>query len=192
MTARPAVFLDRDGTLNRERGYLATAADLEVLPGVRDALRRLSSAGLVSVVVTNQSAVARGLLTEPELARIHALLHERLGRLPGAYLHCPHHPDFPGPYGRDCTCRKPQPGLVHLAAELLGVTLAGSFTVGDKARDLLLARGLPMRTVLVKSGAPWREAMDELERAACPPDHVADDVAAAADWILAQHRERRA
>lgn len=176
----PAVFLDRDGTLNRERGFVSTAEELELLPGVPEALRRLQAAGFVLVVVTNQSGIARGLYSEATLAHIHATLHARLQRRPRAYLHCPHHPDAAGPFGGGCTCRKPLAGLLHQALDLLPIRLEGSFLVGDSARDVAMARGLPIRTVLVASGKPLDSA--------CVADHRAADLAAATDWILAQRR----
>jgi D-glycero-D-manno-heptose 1,7-bisphosphate phosphatase len=182
---RPAVFLDRDGTLNRERGHVVDPAQLEVIPGAADAVQRLHAAGWPLVVVTNQSSIALGLLDEATLARVHAKLHAALGSLPWAYFHCPHHPDADpgGGYGGPCTCRKPQDGLLHQAAAVLGVSLAGSVVVGDSARDLLMARAHPMRRILVRSGKPWRDELAKLVAAGCPPDAVADDLAAAARLV---------
>jgi len=181
-----AAFLDRDGTLNRDVDFVRRVADLEVLPGVPAALGRLDAAGYRPVVLTNQSGIARGLFDEGELARIHAALHERLRRLPLAYLHCPHHPDGGHGYGGACTCRKPAPGLLHEARQLLGVTFAGSVLIGDSARDLLPARGLPITTIHVRSGKPFADERDKLRAAGFVPDHEADDLAAAVDWLLAR------
>lgn len=186
MNRRPAVFLDRDGTLHRERGFVRRPIDLDVFPGVVQALRRLRGAGFALVVLTNQSGVARGLYDEAMLARVHEELHERLQRLPRAYLHCPHLPEAAGPYGGECGCRKPAPGLLHTACELFDLRLRGSFVVGDSARDLLMARGLPVGKVLVRSGKPWEEELARLEEAGVGPVHVADDLAAAAAWIVAR------
>jgi D-glycero-D-manno-heptose 1,7-bisphosphate phosphatase len=149
-------------------------------------VERLAAAGFAPIVVTNQSAIARGLLTEGGLARIHGALHERLGRWPCGYLHCPHHPDQGGPYGGPCSCRKPRSGLLRQAAGLFGLRLDRSFCVGDSARDILMAKGLGVRAVLVRSGHPWRAELEQLDVAGLAPDHVADDVAAAASWILDQ------
>jgi D-glycero-D-manno-heptose 1,7-bisphosphate phosphatase len=181
-----AVFLDRDGTLNRERGFVTAPEQLEVLPGVVAALHALHAARYRIVVVTNQSGIARGLYGEADLARVHALLHERLDGLPAAYLHCPHHPEVAGSYGGACSCRKPEAGLLHQAKELLGVEWQGSALVGDSARDLLMARGLPLVTVQVRSGKPIAAEAEALRRAAFTPDHVADDLAGAAAWLLAR------
>lgn len=182
----PAVFLDRDGTLNRERSFVTDVSQLEVLPGVGTALARLQAAGFVLVVVTNQSGVARRLCSEAALARIHDALHERLHRRPRAYLHCPHHPDVGGPFGGACACRKPAAGLLHQARELLPIRFEGSFLVGDSARDVLMARGLPIHTVLVASGKPLDGQLARLDAEGFAADHRAADLAAATDWILAR------
>jgi D-glycero-D-manno-heptose 1,7-bisphosphate phosphatase len=179
-----AVFLDRDGTLNAEVGFVARPEQLVVLPGARRALQRLHDHGFRIVVVTNQSGIARGLYTERDLAAVHRRLHEELGGLPTAYLHCPHHPDAGGPYGGACGCRKPAPGLLHQAGELLGVAFAGSFLLGDSARDLLMARGLPLRTVHLHSGKPPDGELAALRAAGHEPDASAPDLERAADWIL--------
>ncbi|MBL8754960.1 MAG: HAD-IIIA family hydrolase [Planctomycetes bacterium] len=178
------VFLDRDGTLNHEVGFVTRPDQLQVIAGVRPALQRLHDAGHTLVVVTNQSGIARGLYDERTLAAIHARLHGELGELPLAYLHCPHHPDGGHGYGHDCTCRKPGAGLLHQARELLGLAFAGGTIVGDSARDLLMARGLPLRTVLVHSGKPVAAERAKLLQAGMVPDHEAADLAAAVDWIL--------
>jgi D,D-heptose 1,7-bisphosphate phosphatase len=181
-----AVFLDRDGTLNAEVGFVADPQALVVLPGVRHALERLVAAGLRPIVLTNQSGIARGLYREQDLARVHARLHAELGGLPWAYLHCPHHPDLLGPYGGACECRKPKPGLLHQARALLGIEFAGSFLIGDSARDLLPARGLPLTTIHVRSGKPAASELAALQAAGAAPAHQCSDLAAAVDWLLAQ------
>ncbi|MFY9345594.1 MAG: HAD-IIIA family hydrolase [Planctomycetota bacterium] len=181
---RRTVFLDRDGTLNREVGFVTRAADLVVLPGVVQALQRLRAAGYRLVVVTNQSGIARGLYSESDLAAVHERLHRELQGLPDAYLHCPHHPEGGHGFGGECACRKPGAGLLHQARELLGIDFAGGALVGDSARDLLMAKGLPLRTVLVHSGKPVAEQRAKLRTAAFVPDHEAADLAAAVDWLL--------
>ena len=184
-------FLDRDGTLNAEVDYLGDPRDLRVLPGVPAALRQLHDAGYRIVVVTNQSGIARGRFGEADLARIHAALHAALGELPLAYLHCPHLPEGSHGYGGDCPCRKPKPGLLHQARELLGVDFAGGVLVGDSARDLLMGRGLPLRTVLVHSGKDQATQRATLRDAGMAPDHEAADLAAAVAWLLADDRRSR-
>jgi len=178
------VFLDRDGTLNAEVGFVRSPAQLRVLPGVKAALQRLHAADHRLVVLTNQSGVARGLYTERDLARVHEALHHELAGLPWAYLHCPHHPDGDYGYGGTCSCRKPAAGLLHQARELLGVELAGSVLIGDSARDLLMARDLPITTVYVHSGKPAAQELATMATAGLAPDHEAEDLAAAVDWLL--------
>lgn len=181
-----AVFLDRDGTLNRERGFVTDVGELEVLPGVPQALGLLRRAGFRCIVLTNQSGIARGLYDEARLARVHEALQARVGHALDAILHCPHHPLAAGhPYGTECACRKPAPGLLHEAVRLYpALDLARSFLVGDSARDLLPAAGTPLRTILVRSGKPWEEHLAELRRRASPPAHVAEDLPGAVAWIL--------
>jgi D,D-heptose 1,7-bisphosphate phosphatase len=184
------VFLDRDGTLNREIGFFGSPDRLELLPGVRDALQRLHDDHFRLVITTNQSGIARGLYSEQDLARVHERLHELVGRLPLAYLHCPHHPDAEGgdpSYRRDCDCRKPKSGLLHQASTMLhdlGVTLEDSVVIGDSARDLMMADQLPMTKILVASGKPIELERQKLADAGCAPDHEAADLAAAVTWLL--------
>jgi D-glycero-D-manno-heptose 1,7-bisphosphate phosphatase len=178
---RPAVFLDRDGTLIREADYLADPEGVELVPGVPDALRRLRAGGLALVVVTNQSGIARGLYTERDYERVAARLDEILaaaGAPVDATYHCPHHPDFTGP----CDCRKPDLGMHRGAAALLGLDLARSWYVGDKPADVLPARAAGGRGILVRTGYGWRaEADGDVPEGVL----VVDDLAAAADRILA-------
>jgi D-glycero-D-manno-heptose 1,7-bisphosphate phosphatase len=183
---RRVVFLDRDGTLNREQGFVAEPAQLCVLPGAADALRALDAVGFSAVVLTNQSGIARGLYTEADLARVNERLHAELERIPLAYLHCPHHPegDPATGYAGGCDCRKPQGGLIDRAERLLGIEARGAFLVGDSARDLLMGQGRGLRTVLVRSGKPWREELARLHAARFDPDHVADHLRGAVAWIL--------
>ena len=150
MPGRPAVFLDRDGTLIEDRHYLRDPAGVQLLPGAAAAVRELNAAGLPAVVVTNQSGIARGLLTEAEYAATSARLAELLAaqgaRLEGQW-HCPHHPDLTGP----CECRKPGPLLYRQAAAALALDLARSWWVGDRPRDVQAARLFGGRGILVRS-----------------------------------------
>lgn len=141
--ARPGLIVDRDGTLVEERGYITVADDLVALPGVADALARARRAGVVIAVVTNQSAVGRGLLSEDELAT----LHEWLGPLGvDAVYHCPHLPDG------GCECRKPLPGLIHRAIEELDLDPARCAVVGDHLSDCLAGRAAGLPSMLVRTG----------------------------------------
>ncbi len=181
------MFLDRDGTLHRDCDFLARPEQLEIFPGVLSALQDLHDAGFPLVVLTNQSGIARGYFGEADLARIHARLHQELRGLPRAYFHCPHHPDLaPGPYGQECSCRKPKSGLLTQAAEVLNLQVPGSYLVGDSARDLLPGFGKQLRRILVQTGKPWQAELTRLQQAKQEPDFVAADLAAACRWILQQ------
>ena len=173
---RRAVFLDRDGTIIADADYLNRADQIRLLPGAAAALKRLREAGFLLVVVTNQSAIARGWLTEEELADIHAALDRLLaasGAAVDAYYHCPHLPDAPVKrYAVACRCRKPQPGLIERAALELGLDPRRCYAVGDSERDVEAGRRCGCRTVLLGAGA---------ETAA---DGVAPDLEQAADLIL--------
>lgn len=186
--ATPAVFLDRDGTMTEEVGYVNHPARLRLLPGTAEALRRLNQAAIPVVMVTNQSGVARGYFTEEVLAAVNGALFDQLKRvgahLDGAYS-CPHHPAEGAPLLRaDCECRKPKPGLLVRAAGDLDLDLARSWMVGDKPSDILAGHHAGARTVLVLTGYGLGEW--EYRRAGFPvqPDHVAQDLSGAVDWIM--------
>ena len=153
--ADPAVFLDRDGTLIDEVGYATRPEQIRILGGVAGALADLARAGYKLVVVTNQSAIARGLATEQDLERFHAALDRHLDLLGArldAYYTCPHHPDPGGDTARpdlavECDCRKPKPGLILRAAEDLDLDLAASWMVGDTWRDIAAGQAAGVRTI---------------------------------------------
>ena len=180
--ARPAVFVDRDGTLMVEREYLADPAGVALIDGAVDALIRLRAAGFAIVVVTNQSGIARGLYTEDDYHRVAARLQEVLERAhaaPDATYYCPHHPDETGP----CDCRKPATGMYERGARELGLDLRASWYVGDKVADVLPALTLGGRGILVRTGY----GADEEARVPAAVA-VVDDLAAAADAVLAADR----
>lgn len=178
---RPAVFVDRDGTLILERDYLADPGGVALVHGAVEALAALRDAGYALVVVTNQSGVARGLYTLADYHRVAARLDAVLleaGVPVDATYYCPHHPDHTGP----CDCRKPATGMYERAAAELGLDLKASWYVGDKVTDVLPAIALGGRGVLVRTGY----GAEEEEEA---PDGVpvVDDLAAAARLVLAEH-----
>ncbi len=187
---RPAVFLDRDGTINVDVNYLSRPEDLQFIPGAARAMARLRDGGYSLVVVTNQSAVARGLITEADLGEIHRELQRQLrdagAEVDGVY-YCPHHPEYGSPpYRQVCVCRKPNPGLLERAALELGLDLEGSYMVGDSLTDLQAGWNAGCGVVLVLTGCgteAHREADAEtLDRI----DYIAGDLSEAADWIVGQ------
>jgi histidinol-phosphate phosphatase family protein len=160
---RGAVFLDRDGTLCEDPGYLHDPAQVRLLPGVAEGLRRLAVAGWPLVVVSNQSGIARGLYAASAFHEVNRRVEELAGvRLAGAYF-CPHHPDFTGP----CDCRKPAPRLFQEAAKDLHLDVARSWFVGDRRGDVAPARALGGRPLLVRS-AGHPDDVVEAERTGIP------------------------
>src|SRR5262249_14816072 len=157
----PALFLDRDGTIIEDVGYLDRPDRIDVFPWAVDAIRAINRSGLPVVVVTNQSGVARGAFPESAIAVIHRALDDRLragGSRVDAYYYCPHHPDgIVADYALSCDCRKPGRALVDRAARDLGLDPARSFVVGDKWLDIGLARAIGGRGVLVRTGAGKEE-----------------------------------
>jgi len=157
--ALPAVFLDRDGTLNYERGWLNSPEGLELLPGAADAVRAINNSGRLAVIVTNQPVVARGECTEAELLRIHNRLEWLLGESHAyvdAIYYCPHHPEkgFPGErvdLKIACTCRKPESGLLEIAARDMNIDVDRSWMIGDRAGDIQAADKFGIQSVLVQS-----------------------------------------
>ncbi len=180
---RRAAFLDRDGVVNREVGYLHRWEDFEFLPGVIDAMRRLHAAGHALVIVTNQSGIARGYYTEADYQRLTGKLRAALAEAgcPAAGIyHCPHHPaGAVAEWAVDCDCRKPRPGLLLQAARELDLSLADSFIVGDKRADAEAGRAAGVGQVfLVRSG----HALEPGAEAAA--DGVFDDLAGCVDALL--------
>lgn len=172
-----ALFLDRDGTINIEEGYLSDPDRLELIPGSAEAIREANEAGLRVFVVTNQSGVARGLHSEADILAVHRRLEELLaaqGARLDALYYCPHHPDAGSPpYRKVCTCRKPKTGMVEQAAKRFGIDLASSFLVGDKCIDIETGKNAGCGTVLVLTG------YGRTSHGQCEPDHVADDLLSA-------------
>ena len=190
MTSRPAVFLDRDGTLTDEVGYVNHPSRLRLLSRSAEAIRRLNAAGVPAVVVTNQAGIARGYFSQDVLDAVNATLVAQLAeagaRLDGVYV-CPHHPtEGAPPYRARCECRKPKPGLLRRAAAELGLDLARSTMIGDKPSDLVPGREVGAATVLVLTGYGRGEWEYHRDRFAVKPDHVADDLLDAVEWALAQ------
>lgn len=191
---QPAIFLDRDGTLNVEKGNLRTPEELEMLPRVGPTLRALRQAGFRLVILTNQPVIARGEATERDVAAVHRKLVWEIGK-EGAYLDaiylCPHHPKrgFPGErvdLKIECECRKPGTKMVEQACRDLGIDAAQSWMVGDRTVDIEMARRAGLRSILLRTGAAGQDGKYSVS-----PDYVVDDITAAAAIILqSQHKSQ--
>jgi D-glycero-D-manno-heptose 1,7-bisphosphate phosphatase len=190
---RPAIFLDRDGVLVEDCCLLTHLDQLRILDGVPAALARFQAAGFQLIVITNQSVVARGLISEDELAEIHAEMCRQLaaaGAPPlDAIYACTHHPEAAlEAYRIECDCRKPRSGALLRAAREHDLDLAASYLVGDRITDIAAGAGAGCRTVLVRSTAsddPPLMTLEPLDESLAP-DHRCADLQAAADWILAR------
>jgi D-glycero-D-manno-heptose 1,7-bisphosphate phosphatase len=186
VTQPGAVFLDRDGTVIEEVGYLDRVSRVSLYPWSSAAIRAFNRAGFPVVLVTNQSGIARGFFTEAVVDEVHqrvaSLLAEGGARI-DAYYYCPHHPDGRVPvYAQRCDCRKPRRGLVDRAVAEFGIDPARSFVVGDRWLDVELARVIGGRGILVRTGY----GADEEQR---PPesftaDAIVDNLIGAASWVL--------
>ncbi len=175
-----AVFLDRDGTLNEDRGYVTSPEQLVIFSGVPEALARLNQMGVQVILVTNQSAIGRGLMTIHDLQHIHQKLVDLLGshegRIDEMYV-CPHHPD------EGCACRKPQVGMIKQAEERFSLDLAQCFFVGDKCSDLEAAHKAGVTGVLVMSSVYSEAVVKARDNGEFPIAHVAQTFVHAVDWI---------
>jgi D-glycero-D-manno-heptose 1,7-bisphosphate phosphatase len=184
--SRRAVFLDRDGTIIEEVGYLDRAERVEFYPWTIDAIRAFNRAGLAVVMISNQSGVARGFFTETVVDHVHAHMAAMLaegGARIDAYYYCPHHPDGKvAGYARPCDCRKPGRGLVDRAVRELDVDPARSFVVGDRWVDVALARAVGASGVLVRTG--YGMSVEQQRPDHLTADAVVDNLIAAASWIL--------
>ncbi len=180
---RAAVFLDRDGTICEEMGYLNHLSRLHIFPFAAAAIRKLNSAGFPVIVVTNQSGISRRIFPESLVNQVHARITEELGaagaRVDG-YYYCAHTRQD------DCTCRKPLPGLLEKAAREHGLSLERSFVVGDRYADVELAQGVGGRGVLVLTGYGRGEYEFYRQEWLRQPDFVAEDLSAAVDAILGE------
>lgn len=188
------VLVDRDGTMIRQVGHLSRLEQVEILPRVPAAIRLLRDYGLKVAVVTNQSAVARGLLSEEELERIHQELKMRLAAggapIDGIY-YCPHHPtEGVAPYRTACGCRKPNVGLATRAAAELEIDLLRSYVVGDQATDMEFAARLGAKGIFIQDRRPQTEDRRALAVVRPPSSVVVRDLWEAARWIT-QHLPAR-
>ena len=189
---RRAVFIDRDGTVSEEVGYVNHPSRLRLFPFAADAIRMLNDHGWLAILVTNQAGVARGYFSEDLVGQVHERLRNQLeerGARIDAIYYCAHHPTVgPPPYRADCDCRKPKPGLIQRAARDFEIDLAQSWMIGDRYGDIELARNAGLRGALVLTGyglGEWEYQRDSWQT---EPELVADDLAAAVREILVAPR----
>nr|WP_240355264.1 D-glycero-beta-D-manno-heptose 1,7-bisphosphate 7-phosphatase [Pectobacterium brasiliense] len=181
----PAIFLDRDGTINVDHGYVHEIDNFQFIDGVIDAMRELKSMGFALVVVTNQSGIARGKFTEDQFMQLTEWmdwsLADRGVDLDGIYF-CPHHPEAgEGEYRQSCDCRKPEPGMLLSAQRELNIDMAASYMVGDKLEDIQAAIGAGIgKKLLVRTGKPVTEQGEALA------DCVLESLADLPKWIKAR------
>jgi D-glycero-D-manno-heptose 1,7-bisphosphate phosphatase len=185
---KPAVFIDRDGTINEQMGYVNHLSRFKILPRVPQAVRMLNHHGFLVLVVSNQSGVARGYYPLDLVKTLHHLLvtriREKKGSIDGIFF-CPHHPAGSVPeFSRDCDCRKPKTGLIEQACKSFEIDLQRSFVVGDMCTDVELAQRAGLPGVLVKTGYGLGEIEYILPRKTVKPSHIAEDLLDAVRWIL--------
>lgn len=191
MKRNAAVFLDRDGTINEEVGYLDNLDKLKVIPAAFEAIRLINKSKMKVVVISNQAGVAKGLFSEEFVKKTNDYLREILNRQ-GArinrFYYCPHHPtDGEEPYRQVCDCRKPAPGMLLKAAQELDIDLKASYMVGDRFFDIAAARNAGVKGILVKTGYGKELLEDDGPDKATTenkPDFIASDILDAVRWIL--------
>lgn len=186
-----AVFLDRDGTINEEVGYVNHIDRFKLLPRVSEAIRLLNQNGIKVIVITNQSGVARGYFPESLIHEVHKKMEELL-REKGAYVdgiyYCPHHPrEGVSPYRQVCNCRKPETGLINKAVERFDIDCRRSYMIGDRGVDIEFGHKIGAKSILVLTGygkGEWEYNRDQWRE---KPDYVATDLYEAVEWIIKQN-----
>lgn len=174
---KPAVFLDRDGVLTREKSYVCTVADLEIFPYAFACIQQMKSKGYYTIIVTNQSGVARGLFTETDLNEMHLYLKQKTGV--DAIYYCPHHPEGKiQKYRKACHCRKPKTGMIEQACRDYGIDMGRSYMVGDRAGDIIAGQSAGLKTILLESGYGTERLETDVK-----PDYILEDLRMVADMI---------
>ena len=191
MQKKRAIFLDRDGTINEEVGYIEHLDRLRIIPEAYEAIRLINLSGFIAVVITNQAGIAKGLFNEDFVIKTNERLQEFLGQKGAAidaFYFCPHHPtEGVPPYRMVCDCRKPAPGLFYQAARDMDIDLAASYMIGDRYRDMEAAHRAGVKGVLVKTGY-GADVLENIgpdqETPEARPDHIAENILKAVHWIL--------
>lgn len=191
MKKNVAVFLDRDGTINEEVGYLDSLDRLKIIPTSYEAIKLINQSGMKAVVISNQAGVARGFFTEEFVQEINNVITADLqqhGAAIDKFYYCPHHPEHGnGEYLQNCNCRKPAPGMLLQAACELNLDLTSSYFIGDRFIDMETAKNVGAKGVLVKTGYGEDLLQDDGPDKATPenaPDFIAADILEAVQWIL--------
>ena len=189
---RPAVFIDRDGTINEQRGYINHISRFVLLPGVGEAISLLNKNNHIVVITSNQSGVARGYFPIQLVQEIHELMKLKLTKdnahVDGIYF-CPHHPDGVVPeYSKECICRKPNVGLIKQAEIELGIDMETSYVIGDRLLDIEFAHNANLPGILVLTGYGKGEVHYSMPHKSITPAYVATDLLHAAQWILKQNK----
>jgi D-glycero-D-manno-heptose 1,7-bisphosphate phosphatase len=190
---QPAVFIDRDGTINEQMGYINHPSRFVLLPGAAGAIKMLKDSGYLAIVVSNQSGVARGYFPIELVHRVHRMMadmlsHEDTGV--DAVYFCPHHPGGTvEEYRKHCECRKPGAGLIQSARERFSIDMQGSFVIGDRLSDMELAERCGLRGILVKTGYGAGEIEHQLPTSSVAPWRIADDLPEAARVIVEGGRQ---
>jgi D-glycero-D-manno-heptose 1,7-bisphosphate phosphatase len=185
---RRAIFIDRDGTLNEEVGYVCSLDEFRLYDFAAESVRLINEAGWLAIVVTSQAGVARGMFSEDFLAEVHNTMTAQLARK-GARLdaiyYCPHHPDVGSEtYRRECDCRKPKPGMLHRAAADFNLDLTECVVIGDRFRDFAMAQAVGGSSVLVLTGYGKDELEQNGKNWPQQPDCVAENLLEAVRWII--------
>jgi D-glycero-D-manno-heptose 1,7-bisphosphate phosphatase len=192
MMKKRAVFLDRDGTINKDVGYPSSFSMIEIFPFSFEAIRKINKAGLLAVIVSNQSGVGRGLIIEKNLLDIHqklkAAFAQHNAHFDGVY-YCPHYRLSSIPrYRKNCRCRKPNSGMGLQAAADLNIDMNNSYMVGDKVGDILFGRNIQAKPILLRTGF-GQEALPKLKKKRIVPAYVAPNLLDAVNWILKREKK---
>lgn len=189
---KPAVFIDRDGTINEQMGYINHLSRFRLLPGVADAIRLLNKNNFLTIIVTNQSGVARGYFPIELLNEVHSFMIETLRRDDAnidAVFFCPHYPGGKVPeYSRECDCRKPGTGLIDQARASFDIDMSGSYLVGDHTTDLELAHRCSIEGIMVRTGYGTGEISHVLHQTPIKPCYIAEDLLDAVRWIIGRRQ----
>lgn len=183
-----AVFLDRDGTINEEVGYVNHPSRLWLLPGVASAIKRLNEREIYVIVATNQSGVARGYFDEELVKVVHQKMEELLAaegaRIDRIY-YCPHHPTIgPPEYRRECECRKPRIGMIKKAVAELDIDLQKSYSIGDRIKDICFGHNAGLKSILLLTGFGRGEYEFQRHKWKETPEFIAENLMEAVEWIL--------